>query len=182
MPTRQVAPFALVALALGLSACGGGDGGGSTLAVGEEAVVEHTESGKADGARTTLGITVLTVRKGTQAELEQAGFTLDPVEKTATPYYVDTRFENQGQQAMPLPLFVSLEDGDGNSISSTTVIEFGGPPFEKCPQRDEEELAPGASHESCLLFLVPEGREASRVSFLPYDPEEPTDFVYWEVG
>ncbi len=184
MPIRQLAPLALgalVVLALGLSSCGGGDGGGSTLAVGEEAVVEHTESGKADGPKTTLGITVLEVREGTQAELAQAGFRLDPVEKTATPYYVDTRFENQGQQAMPLPLHVSLEDGDGNSISSTTIIDFGGPPFEKCPQSDEKELAPGATHERCLLFLVPDGREAARVSFLPYDPENPTDFVYWDV-
>jgi hypothetical protein len=179
--TRRIAPFALTALALSLTACGGADDGGSSLAVGEEAVVEHTENGKPTGPRTTLGITVLAVRKGTQAELEQAGFSLDPEEKTANPYYVDTRFENQGQQAMPLPLFVSLEDGDGNSVSSTTIINLGGAPFEKCPQSDEEELAPGATHESCLLFLVPEGTEPSRVSFLPYDPENPSEFVYWSV-
>lgn len=181
MGIRHIAPLPLAAVALALAACGGGDGGGSDLALGEEAVVEHTQTGKPDGPKTTLGITVVAVRKGTQAELEQAGFKLDPDEKTTTPYYVDTRFENQGQQAMPLPLFVSLEDDEGNSISSTTIINLGDSTFEQCPQSEEEELAPGATHETCLLFLVPDGNEAKRVSFLPYDPEDPTDFVYWTV-
>jgi hypothetical protein len=181
MAARQIAPVAFAALALGLSACGGDDGGGSSHALGEEAVVEHTDSGKADGARTMLGITVVAVRQGTQAELEQAGFNLDPEEKTSTPYYVDTRVENQGQQAMRLPLVVSLEDGDGNSISSTTIINLGDATFEQCPQSEAKQLAPGATAENCLLFLVPDGSEPSRVSFLPYDPENPTDFVYWDV-
>ena len=36
-------------------------------------------------------------------------------------------------------------------------------------------------YESCTLFLVPEGKEPERISFLPYDPENPTEFVYWNV-
>jgi hypothetical protein len=35
---------------------------------------------------------------------------------------------------------------------------------------------------SCQLFLVPEGKEPSRIFFLPYSPEEPTDFVYWDAA
>jgi len=46
----------------------------------------------------------------------------------------------------------------------------------------EGELAPGESFETCTLFLVPKGREPSKVSFLPNDPGAETDFVYWDVS
>jgi hypothetical protein len=182
--TRHLVPLACAALVLGLTACGGGDDdGGSTLALGDEAVVVHTTApGLPEEATTTLGVTVLAVRMGTQEQLKQAGFTLDPEEQSATPYYVDTRFENQGSQAVGKPLLVSLEDQDGERIGSTTIIDFGGAPFEQCPKAEDGELAPGQSYEGCLLFLVPEGREPAKVSFLPYDPENPTEYVYWDAA
>jgi hypothetical protein len=184
MPTRHIVPAACAALGLGLAACGGadGDGGGSTLALGQEAVVEHTQNtGGAGAPKTTLGVTVLKITKGTQAELKEGGFTLDPEEQEATPYYVDARYENQGSQAVKDVPDVSLEDQDGNLITGTVIISLGGPPFEKCPKNDDDDLAPGESQESCTLFLVPEGKEPSKVSFLPYDPESETEFVYWSV-
>jgi hypothetical protein len=183
MPARLIAPLACAALALGLAACGGdGGGGGSSLALGEEAVVEHTQTGAPAGSpKTTLGVTVLKVRPGTQAELEAGGFSLDPDEESMTPYYVDTRYENQGTQAIKKQLNVGMEDQDGNLITATTIISLGGPPFAKCPHISEGDLAPGDSYEDCTLFLVPEDRDPSRISFLPYDPESETDFVYWDV-
>lgn len=182
MSMRRLLLLGWVALVLALAACGGdGDGGGSAHPLGEQVVVEHAEATGAKRA-TTLGITVLKVRKGSQQELKQAGFTLDPDEQTRTPYYVDTRIENQGSSPIGRRQLVSLEDGDGNSISSTIVIELGGAPFKLCPQDDEAPLAPGQSHERCSIFLVPEGKEPSRVNFLPYDPDTPTEFVYWEVA
>ena len=183
MSTRQLVPLACVALGLGFAACGGGDGGGDALALGEEAAVEHTQilSGGKPGPKTTLGITALKVRRGTQEELKQAGFKLDPDEQRGTPYYVDTRYENQGTQTIKRELLVSLEDGDGNSISSTTIIDFGGDPFKLCPKAERGSLAAGESYESCLLFLVAEGKQPSKVSFLPYDPESETEFVYWAI-
>lgn len=183
MSVRHIAPLVCAVLGLGLVACGGGDGGGESHALGHEAVVEHTQflSGGKPGPKTTLGITVLEVTQGTQQQLKQAGFRLDPEEERATPYYVTTRFENQGSQAIKRELLVSLEDGDGTSISSTTIIDFGGEPFAQCPKAERGQLAAGQSYESCLLFLVPEGKEPSKVSFLPYDPESETEFVYWKV-
>ena len=182
MPRRYAVPFACLVLALGLAGCGGGDDGAQTLALGEKAVVEHTTApGTATAATTTLGITVLAVRRGSQGELEEGGFTLDADEKTATPYYVDTRWENQGSEAVDKPLLVSLEDQDENRIGSTTIIDLGGSPFRECPKADSGQLAPGESYESCLLFLVPEGSEPQRVSFLPYAPDSETEYVYWAV-
>jgi hypothetical protein len=184
MSTRHIVALACAAVALGLTGCGGGDGdgGGSTLAVGQEAVVEHTQNtGGSSAPKTTLGVTVLKITKGTQAELKEGGFTLDPEEQEATPYYVDARYENQGSQAVKDVPDVSLEDQDGNLITGTVIISLGGPPFEKCPKNDDDDLAAGESQESCTLFLVPDGKEPSKVSFLPYDPESETEFVYWSV-
>lgn len=75
-----------------------------------------------------------------------------------------------------------MEDEDGNSISSTTVISLGGPPFAPCPQDKDGDLAPGKSHTRCSIFLVLEGVTPKRVSFLPYDPDTSTDFVYWDAA
>jgi hypothetical protein len=184
MSVRQIAPVACAVLGLGLAACGGGDGdgGGDNLAIGQEAVVEHTQStGGAGAPKTTIGVTVLKVRKGTQAELKAGGFTLDPEEQAMTPYYVDARYANKGSAAVKDVPDVSLEDEDGNLISGTVIISLGGPPFDKCPKNDDDDLDPGESQESCTLFLVGEGKEPKRVSFLPYNPSEETEFVYWSV-
>jgi len=185
MSRSIVAPLVAATPGLVLAGCGGGGvgGGSSSLALGEEAVVEHTEIGASGAApKTTLGITVLRVRQGTEQGFEQGGFQLDPDEKSTTLYYVDVRYENQGTQAIKRQLNVGLEDDDGSVITATTIISLGGPPFEKCARISDGELAPGASYESCTLFLVPEGKEPSKVSFLPYDPGTETDFVYWDVG
>jgi len=180
MPTRYAGSLALVVLSLGLAACGGGgDGGASDHALGEKVVVEHAQD--PSGTPSTLGITVLAVRKGTQEEMKQGGFTLEGEELTRTPYYVDTRFENQGSAAIKRQLYVAMEDQDGNLITSTTIIDLGGKPFAQCPKAGDAKLAPGQSYKSCSLFLVPEGREPTKVSFLPTDPGTPTEFVYWSV-
>ncbi len=184
MALRRLIPLGWVAVVLALAACGGGDGGSSTHALGEEVVVEHSPAvttGEQAPEPTMLGITVLAVRKGTQEELKQAGFTLDPVERTSTPYYVNLRLRNQSGPAIDRLASVSLEDDDGTTVRSTTVIDLGGRPFEACPQGSKGLLKPGQRYEQCELYLVPDGTEPSKASFLPYDPETPTDYVYWAV-
>lgn len=163
---------------------GGGGGGGDAHALGEEVAVgyvDYTDSGER-GAETTIGVTVLAVRQGTQQDLTDGGLEVDPEDQDTTPYYVDARYENQGDEAITRNLDISLEDTDGNLINSTFIFDFGGgEPFEECPQVTEGKLAPGDSYESCTLFLVPEGIEVGQVSFLSDNGEgkEP-EFVYWE--
>jgi len=177
----------LAMFVLALAACGGGGGGGkpsSELALGTKAVVTHTQiaTGDQKAVTTTLGITVLKVRKGTQEELTQGGLTVDAKNKNDTPYYVDVRYENTGSTAIKRSLDVALEDQDGNLITSVVIFNYGGKPFAKCPTINDGEVAPGSSYESCTLFLVPKGKEPSRVSFLPYNPKKETQFVYWKVA
>ena len=159
-----------------------GCGGESVKALdlGQEAVVEHAPFTDPPSSPTDLGITVLGVRPGTIEELETI-FELDLEERTKAPYYVDVRFENDGEETIERELSVSMEDQDGNLISPVVIFDFGGPPYESCTDNTEGQLAPGESFETCTLFLVPEGRRAARVSFLPNVPGEETDWVYWAI-
>lgn len=186
MSRRPHAPVAvgLAALAsvLALAACGGGGGGGGeSLALGEEAVVGYAQPSPM--VRTTLGITVLAVRQGTQDELAEGGLEVDAEDRSTTPYYVDVRYENQGEATVTRNISISLEDSDGNLIGSTLIFDFGGEPFELCKKVSEGELAPGESYESCTLFLVREGIDVGRVSFLSdKGPDTEPEFVYWEAS
>src|SRR5688572_24399583 len=173
---------AIVSLAVACAAAGCGGGGDSAdLALGEQASVQHAKAGSPEGTpTTTLGVTVLAVRAGTQAELEDGGFSLDPDEKELKPYYVDVRYENQGDNTIERQMSVSLRDEDDNLINPTAIISLGGPQFENCPTNRGGELEPGDSYESCSLFLVDPDSEPRRVTFLPSVPGVETDWVYWD--
>lgn len=180
--------LALTLAALALSACGGGGsgGGGSSEAhaLGEEAPVGYgqlDDKGKPTGVRTTIGLTVLAVRKGTQEELTDHGFEVDAESRDTTPYYIDARFENQGDQTVKRTFDVSLEDSNGDLIGRTIVFNYGDKPYKPCPEVTKGTLKPGASYESCSLFLVKEGVEIGKVSYLSDNgPGKPPEFVYWE--
>jgi hypothetical protein len=174
---------AAVVAALALSACGGGDGGGDTHALGEAVVVGHyeaTDTG-ARGPSTQIELTVLAVRQGSQGDLTEGGFEVDPEDQSSTPYYIDARYVNKGEETVTRNLGVSLEDSDGNLIGSTLIFDYGDQGFEPCERVNEGKFEPGDSYESCTLFLVPEGTEIGKVSFLSDNGEgvEP-EFVYWE--
>lgn len=186
MIPRQVASHrrSLFAIAFTfiLAACGG-SGGGEVHALGESVTVgynERTETG-ARGADAEVEITVLAVREGSHEELSDGGFEVDPEDQNATPYYVDARYENVGESTITRNLNVSLEDPDGNLIGSTIVFDYGDQGFEPCERVNEGEFAPGDSYESCTLFLVPQGVEIGRVSFLSdKGADTEPEFVYWE--
>lgn len=179
--TQQGSSLA-AALLLLLTACGGG--GGEVHALGEAAVVgynERTETG-ARGPDTTIEITVLDVTEGTLEDLTSAGFEVDEEAGDSTPYYVDARYENQGDETVQRTLNVSLEDKDGNLIGTTLVFDYGDAGFEPCDKVSEGDFAPGDSYEGCTLFLVPEGVEIGKVIFLSdKGADTEPEFVYWEV-
>ena len=179
MSRNRVAPV-LAVLITGLAACGGGGGGGGDAhPLGEKATVGYSQTDPQ--ARTMLGVTVLAIRKGTQQQLEDGGYEVDEDARDTTPYYVDVRYENQGQSTVKRNLPISLEDSDGNLIGSTLIFNYGGEPFMPCTDVNEGELAPGQSYESCTLFLVPEGKDVGKVSFLSDNgPGNEPEFVYWE--
>jgi hypothetical protein len=182
--SMSVSIGALACLLL-LSACGGDDGGGGgdVHALGDPAVVGFNQSDDSGGrgVSTQLEITVLDVRQGTQDELADGGFEIDEEDQDTTPYYVDARYENVGDGTVTRNIDVSLEDSDGNLIGSTLIFDYGNKGFPPCEDVTEGKLAPGDSYESCTLFLVPEGTDVGKVSFLSdKGPDTEPEFVYWE--
>ncbi len=187
MSLRRVAArtrsLSAVGLVLVLAGCGGGSGGGEVHALGDPVEVGYNDATDTGGrgADTTLEITVLAVRKGSQEDLTDAGFEVDAEDRSAVPYYVDARYENTGDATVERNIDVSLEDSDGNLIGSTLVFDYGEKGFPPCESVDEGKFAPGDSDESCTLFLVPEGIEVGRVSFLSDSgADAEPEFVYWE--
>lgn len=178
MSTSLTVLAALVAIAALATGCGGESI--AALELGQKAEVQHADT-EADAVATTLGVTVLDVREGTMADLEAGGYEVDEEDLGKTPVYVDVRYENEGDETISREMRTSLEDQDGDLIPAVTIFNFGGQPFETCTDNTEGELAPGKSFESCVLYFVAEGREPTRVSFLPTVPGEETDWVYWQV-
>ena len=91
--TRQTSlGTALAIVALVLSACGGSSGP-PALALGQEAVVEHADTGVAGAKPTSLAIKVTAVRNGTPEELEAGGFDLDAEDRKKRILYVDAHYD-----------------------------------------------------------------------------------------
>jgi hypothetical protein len=174
----------LAAMAL-VAACSSSSSGGTKLPLGTEAVIaSYTEqaNGTTPAVDTSLGVTVLAVREGTQAELAAGGFTFDDDSaKTATPYYVDARYENKGKGEMQRTLSVGMEDTKGNSIPTTIVLDLGDTPFAQCADNNDpaKNLEPGDSYETCTLFLVPKGAKLDRVRFVSQAADATINFTDW---
>ena len=173
----------LIAAMACMVACGGSSSGGTKLALGTEAVVAYTAqpSGTTPAVDTTLGITVIAVRTGTQADLVAGGFQIDDKDKDSIPYYVDARYSNKGTGSVPRSLSVGMEDTKGNSVPTTLIFDLGGVPFEPCVDNNDsaKTLEPGDSYETCTLFLVSPGTKVDRVRFVSQAPDATITFTDW---
>jgi len=174
-----------VAGILWLSACSGGSSGAgpaTKLPLGQEAVVADTmpASGSSPAENTMLGITVVAVRVGTQAELAQAGLKVEAHDKSATPYYVDARYTNKGNAAVTRHFSVGLEQTDGNSVPTLLNFAFGVV-FDLCKDGNSGTLDPGQSYDGCTLLLVPKGKTVDRVRYVSQGPDAKITFTDWAV-
>ena len=168
-----------------LAGCGGGGGGGDdVLAQGETGVVEYTKTTKAGtpGDPTTLAVTVTDVRRGTKEELTKGGLELDEDNSDSTPYYIDSRFENRGQNAVPRNISLMLEGSDEKSLPGTLFLNYGDKPYKPCPDKSKGTLKPGESFETCTLVLVPAGEEAETVLLTSQKANSEIVFTRWDAS
>ncbi|HEY4332042.1 MAG TPA: hypothetical protein VGM78_05715, partial [Ilumatobacteraceae bacterium] len=180
-PIRSSAVLVVAVLAL-LAACSSGSGGSKKLALGTEADVAYTSpaSGSTAAVDTTVGVTVLAVRQGTQDELTAGGIQVDDDAKDATPYYVDVRYANKGTGAATRTMTVSMEDNKGDDVPTTLIFALDSDPFTKCPDVSTGAFNPGDTYPGCTLFLVPKGRSAGVVRFVSQAPDATITFTDWE--
>jgi hypothetical protein len=139
---------------------------GDTLALGKRVVAPYTvypEKVGGDPQHTTLGVTVLRVRKGKISDFKD--FNLDAKQKQTVPYYVETKFENLGK--LNLKRFLldpSIEDSDGQEYKALNLIILSGT-FTRCPEPSDRKLHGGQSFTLCSPILLPKGKTYERVRF-----------------
>jgi hypothetical protein len=137
---------------------------GETLALGTRVVAPYVVYGKAGASQsTTLGVTVLKIRKGKISDFKD--FNLDAKQKRTTPYFVDVKYENLGK--LKLQRFLmdpAIEDPDGQEYKPLNLIILNGT-FKKCPQPSRSRLRGGQSFTLCAPFLLPKGTALERVRF-----------------
>ena len=106
---------------------------------------------------TTLGVTVLRVRKGKISDFKD--FNLDKEQRNTVPHYVEVKYENLGD--LKLQRFLmdpAIEDTDGQEYKPLNLIVLSGT-FKKCPQPSKARLRGGQSFTLCAPFLLPHGQD-----------------------
>ncbi|MDP9822458.1 hypothetical protein [Nocardioides massiliensis] len=196
-PSRRAAALVVpVALSLVLAGCGGSDepeqpaaedsasaspSAGSTVAVpegvaltdagteldfGETATVVHEPDQKRGSV---VEVTVTGVREARMAAF--SAYTLDEQTLASSPYFVDVTVENVGETDLggaPVPLWAVDER---NQLVQASTFSAR---FEPCASTPlPAEFAPGASVETCLVYLLPDAGVLRAVSFRPSQEVEP---------
>ncbi|MDD9348868.1 hypothetical protein [Mumia sp.] len=185
-----------VAVGLVLAGCSGGDAAGAAAATPEPSSavelpdgVELTEAGAevALGKPATVGypvgeaasaitVTVSSVKPGKIADL--AGYVLDPVSATSTPYYVGVQVRNDGPDPLggaAVPVY-----GFDSTPAYFPPTTFRGEPYKRCAGGAlPKAFEPGATWKGCFVLLVPKGATLQSVQVRTSDLASP---VSWPVG
>ncbi|MFJ8914347.1 hypothetical protein [Amycolatopsis sp. NPDC102389] len=178
-PARTALIATGCAAALLLSACGGEEGGktvradgtlapGSTLKVGERAVVPFSDAGKSG----TIAITVKSIDIGPKEDLAKFK---DKGEGTL-PVYVRMVIENVGGTDLAdTSVSVRAVDADGKG---TKVIMASGTAACKGETAAEDFTTAGATYETCDTEGVKDGGEVGGVAFNAGDYKD--DPITWK--
>lgn len=139
---------------------------GADLAFGDTATVIHEPNQKRG---TVLELTVDKATKGSTKDF--SGFILDDYTRAATPYYVDVRVKNVGEDEVggnAVPLWGV--DADNTLLPPATFTTT----FRACPSKPlPDAFAPGDAFRTCLVYLAPDGGTLEAVSFRPNQQFDP---------
>jgi len=126
---------------------------GTNLALGTPAIVDY-EPGGSPKPTYRLQVTVLGIRKGSQAELD--GVELEKSEQGKTPYYVTLRIQNIGsgnagaEENQAAAAFQAIDDR-GQQGQELTVIGN----FRPCSSGTQPtHFTKGVTYQTCVIYLV----------------------------
>ncbi len=187
----------LLAPALVLSACGGGDPSakptatptvdlptgdvdvpegvtltpaGTTLAFTEPAVVAYEPNSQRSSV---LSMSVDSIQTGQIADF--GAYQLDDRAKTSTPYYVRVTVKNVGSGDLSRSAVPLLAVDTRNTLRQPSTFNNE---FTKCPSKPlPAGFAPNMSVQSCLVYLIPSGGTLTEMSFRPLQAFEP---ILWK--
>jgi hypothetical protein len=148
---------------------------GTTLKMGETAVIAYTDSSKHKQSR--IAVTPQKIEKGSIADFKN--IELDADQKKATPYYVTVHVKNVGKGDLSGTDPASYIDGlDDRGQEQNGVIFFGT--FERCNSDDAKSLRPGESYSSCVTFLIPGGGSVEGMRWIAFDQKTGKANIDWK--
>jgi hypothetical protein len=126
---------------------------GTKLALGVPAIVNY-EPGGSPKPTYRLQLTVLSIKKGSQADLN--GVELEKAERGQTPYYVSLRIQNVGsgdaaaEENQPAAAFQATDDR-GQQGQELTVLGT----FRPCPNVTQpKHFTHGVTYQTCVIYMV----------------------------
>jgi hypothetical protein len=144
---------------------------GTNLSFGDSATVVFEATKKAG---TVLKITVKGARQGALSDFK--AFTLDdPYKRKANYYYVNVSVENVGDGdvgGVPVPLWGV--NGDNTLLPAVNFTTA----FRTCPSKPlPDSFGPGASVDTCLVYLSPNKGTLDAVSYRPSQEFNPIQWT-----
>lgn len=157
------------------AAAGKATPGGTTLAIGEPAVIDYEDSTK--GKKTLIEVTPEAIEEGSLDDF--ANIDLDAAQKKSTPYYVKVAVKNVGKGDLSGSEPGSYIDAvDDRGQQQNEIIFFGD--FDRCEEADPKKFAPGDSYETCLTFLIPGGGSIEGMRWIMFDEKNGKSDINWE--
>jgi hypothetical protein len=143
--------------------------GAGQRTLGDEVELDVTFIGDGErpiGGDPRVGVTPLTVRRGSPADLDGRQWSVTGGQQpTGTPHYVEVRLTHKGGAPFESPVFLGALDAEGESIPLATPASTAAPRerFTRC-DAPEEEISAEESVTYCLIYLVPDGARLARLT------------------
>lgn len=148
---------------------------GSTLKVGEPAVIDYKDASTND-----TGLIELTPEKIEQGTLDDfKNIKLDEDQKSSTPYYATIKVKNIGDSSLDEASPATYINGvDDRGQDQNEVIFFGD--FERCDQEAPKKFGPGDEYTACLVYLIPKGGSLTGFHWIQFDEKSGKSDLNWE--
>jgi hypothetical protein len=133
---------------------------GTKLAFGAAARVRY-ETKSQGKERTKIGVVPVSVKQGSVDDFRNVKLPQDVLSKDF--FYVTVSFTNLGPLPLdPRAIMVQIKPYDtaGTKMNYLTIVGS----FSPCAQ-DTDEMAVGATHTSCAVYVAPKGQDVGKVVF-----------------
>jgi hypothetical protein len=148
---------------------------GTTLKVGEAAVIDYTDS--SNNKKSLVKLTPKDIEEGSKDDFKN--IELDADQKTATPYYAHFKVENVGKKDLSGAEPAGYINGvDDRGQDQNEVIFFGD--FEACNHETPKSLKAGQSYETCLVYLIPKGGSLEGFHWIQFDEKSGKSDLNWK--
>jgi hypothetical protein len=173
--TTEAATTEAAAPAEAPSQAGGLTAMGTTLKLGQAAVIAYDDSSNHKKSR--IEVTPQKIAKGTIGDFKNID--LDAGQKASTPYYVTMLVKNVGKGDLSGTDPASYIDGvDDRGQEQNEIIFFGD--FDRCNSDKAKSLKPGESYTSCLAYLIAGGGAIKGMRWIAFDEKSSKSNIDWK--